>query len=266
VESAPYKIKPKNNPSLLFANTILSKENFPVTHGITNYHHGDFKIDQENSDFEQEKNLILMNQEKCDCYYKINAEHSDTIKIIEPDGQVHNIVSCDGLIYFNNGKLRKHNPLLIGITADCPMVIMTDVQTKADKRKGEKNFIAVIHSGLQGTLKNIIGKALDIIDDRGISPSQVKALVWPGICQKCYQVNYQEFSNYFCRDFLNPRGYLNLKGVVLTQLFQDRQFKRGVHDIILCDVCPHHTIQNGHYHYFSHRRGDLARNAVFAHF
>lgn len=66
-------------------------------------------------------------------------------------------------------------------TADCTPILLHD-------RKG--SLVAAIHSGREGTRKNIPGKTVKAIADNfGIYPEDLKAWIGAGICQRHYEVD-----------------------------------------------------------------------------
>ena len=77
----------------------------------------------------------------------------------------------------------------IGIrTADCIPVLLYDPVSSS---------IAAIHSGWKGTLNRISQKTiLKMRDTFGAEPENIRAIIGPGICRKCFQVG-EEVVNYF---------------------------------------------------------------------
>lgn len=73
------------------------------------------------------------------------------------------------------------NQFLLIRTADCTPILLHD-------RKG--SLVAAIHSGREGTRKNIAGKTVKAIADNfGIYPEDLKAWIGAGICQRHYEVD-----------------------------------------------------------------------------
>ena len=77
----------------------------------------------------------------------------------------------------------------IGVrTADCIPVLLYDPVKKA---------VAAIHSGWKGTLNRISQKTIFKMKDVfGTTPSDLKAVIGPGICRRCFQVG-EEVVNFF---------------------------------------------------------------------
>lgn len=77
----------------------------------------------------------------------------------------------------------------IGVrTADCIPVLLYDP---------EKEAVAAIHSGWKGTLNRISQKTIVKMQTRfGTRPENLKAVIGPGICRKCFQVG-EEVANLF---------------------------------------------------------------------
>ncbi len=69
----------------------------------------------------------------------------------------------------------------IGVrTADCIPVLLYDVVNEV---------VAAIHSGWKGTLKRIAQKTVQKMTEvYGAEPENIKAVIGPGICRKCFQV------------------------------------------------------------------------------
>ena len=77
----------------------------------------------------------------------------------------------------------------IGVrTADCIPVLLYDPKNAA---------VAAIHSGWKGTLNRISQKTIFKMKELfGTVPADLKAVIGPGICRKCFQVG-EEVVNYF---------------------------------------------------------------------
>ena len=77
----------------------------------------------------------------------------------------------------------------IGVrTADCIPVLLYDPKNAA---------VAAIHSGWKGTLNRISQKTIFKMKELfGTVPANLKAVIGPGICRKCFQVG-EEVVNYF---------------------------------------------------------------------
>ncbi|MCF0168418.1 MAG: peptidoglycan editing factor PgeF [Bacteroidales bacterium] len=78
---------------------------------------------------------------------------------------------------------------VIGVrTADCIPVLLYDPVTST---------VAAVHSGWKGTLNRISQKTImKMRDTFGSDPHDIRAVIGPGICSKCFQVG-EEVVNYF---------------------------------------------------------------------
>ena len=78
---------------------------------------------------------------------------------------------------------------VIGVrTADCIPVLLYDPVTST---------VAAVHSGWKGTLNRISQKTImKMRDTFGSDPHDIRAVIGPGICRKCFQVG-EEVVNYF---------------------------------------------------------------------
>jgi YfiH family protein len=92
------------------------------------------------------------------------------------------IKEADGLISNIPGQF-----LLIR-TADCSPILLWDE---------ERLVVCALHSGREGTRKNISGQAIhQLVHDYGCRPENLKAIIGPGICEQHYEVSpriYEEF-------------------------------------------------------------------------
>lgn len=66
------------------------------------------------------------------------------------------------------------------IMSDCPPVYLYDPKHQV---------IGLIHSGRQGTALNIVTNTINVMcGEFGCNPSNIKAVIGPHICEKCYEV------------------------------------------------------------------------------
>lgn len=91
----------------------------------------------------------------------------------EPPGEA--LKKCDG------SYTMEPLTVLAVLTADCLPIAL------ADEREG---FIAMVHAGWRGSLENIEAAALgELAREISFDPSQLKAVIGPGIGPCCYQVD-----------------------------------------------------------------------------
>ena len=97
------------------------------------------------------------------------------------------------------------NNFPIGVlTADCVPILISDK---------ENSIIAAIHAGWKGAYKDIIGKVIKFIVNRGYKPSELIAAVGPCISQNNYEVKYD-----FKKKFLKK----NYKNKIFFKIIKDK--------------------------------------------
>ncbi|MFB3844131.1 MAG: peptidoglycan editing factor PgeF [Candidatus Cloacimonadaceae bacterium] len=171
--------------------------------------------------------------------------HSDNVHVCSEDdcgagfGSHPQIEDCDALIS------DQPNQFLLIRTADCYPILLYDTKTQA---------IGAVHSGREGTRKNVTGKTVQAMCDTfQCSPSEIKVWVGAGICKRHYTVSSSVWEEFYqsCRHY-NPAltkedfPYLDLKGIILQQLYQAAILPQNVTSIPAC------TYEKDNY--FSYRR------------
>jgi len=109
------------------------------------------------------------------------------------------------------------NQYLLIRTADCTPVIFVDKQLRA---------VGAVHSGREGTRKNIAGKAVRLLgSEYGIAPTEILAWIGAGICQQHYPVaddvwyHYVESMQALGLDTsLQKKPFLNIRLSIFQQL------------------------------------------------
>lgn len=130
--------------------------------------------------------------------------------------------------------------LAVGVrTADCvPTVICAP----------DIGAVAAVHAGWRGTLGNIVSLTIERLAAMGAEPARMHAAVGAGICQNCYEVDPElasKFRNAGFGTFIDNshiKPHLDLKGINRRQLL-DSGLRSD--NIMLCDVCPRHTLADG---------------------
>jgi len=114
------------------------------------------------------------------------------------------IKGCDGIVTRKKG-------LVIGvITADCLPLVFYDPKNK---------ILAVVHAGYKGILKGIMQNLILKLKKMGADIKNLKMLVGPSICGKCYEVS-GELTREFKKEFtwissVNVgKSFLDLKKIV----------------------------------------------------
>jgi YfiH family protein len=160
-------------------------------------------------------------------------------------GNKPQIAIADGLI------TNIPNQFLLIRTADCTPVILMD---------SKQMVVAALHSGREGTRKNISGQAVKIMQEHfNCKPMDIVAYIGAGICHKHYQVSeniYNEYNNSLDEIGLSPATnlprYIDIRKGIFEQLIQAGVTFRNIENI--CDC----TFENEDYHSFrregSHNR------------
>lgn len=121
------------------------------------------------------------------------------------------IADCDALV------TNLPEQFLFIRTADCTPLLLYDEVTQS---------IGAVHSGREGTRKNVVAAAVKAMQDNySALPENIKAWVGAGICKRHYQVSEDIWSEFFqsCKSqnismFLADFPHLDIHGVVLQQL------------------------------------------------
>jgi YfiH family protein len=166
----------------------------------------------DHTDFSINKILILKN--RC-----VIAEqtHSNNVHVCsEKDSGAgfdeHSQVSdCDAIV------TGVPNQFLLIRTADCTPILLYD-----EKRK----CIGAVHSGREGTRKDITGHCIEVmINEYNSQPKDVKAWIGPGICNNHYKVSEEIWAEFYqsCKNsnfFIDESDFLfpDIQNVILQQL------------------------------------------------
>lgn len=68
---------------------------------------------------------------------------------------------------------------LVVLVADCVPILLVDQHRGA---------AAVVHAGRPGVLAGVVDASLDALADLGCDPHQIRAVVGPSVCPRCYEV------------------------------------------------------------------------------
>jgi polyphenol oxidase len=138
----------------------------------------------------------------------------------------------------------EHQFLLIR-TADCFPVLLYDQDARA---------VAAVHSGREGTRKNIARKAVQImVKHYGCQADNILAYIGAGICEQHYEVSEELFRTFnasleaesICPCNTNHR-FLNLRTTIFQQLIGAGLPFKNIENIQICTY--------EHPDYFSYRR------------
>ncbi len=179
--------------------------------------------------------------------------HSNRVHIIEDNAAQWNGVEGDAMA------TRVQGIALAVKTADCLPVLIADPAGKA---------VAAIHSGWKGTLSGILPSAIREMQRAfGSDPSQLMAVIGPGIRKCCYEVG-MEVADPFARKYpgccsaggFEGRGnkcMLDLCKVLEMQMDQEGIRAENRHDLGVCTCC-----NTGEF--FSHRAEGAAAGRMMS--
>ncbi len=199
-------------------------------------------------------NIVDKNRELFYNYFEAAKAEVCTVK------QVHGakVVVADKATWFEHEAdaivTNKRDLLLIINTADCLPILFHDKN---------KNVIAAAHAGWRGTVAKIANEVVvTMVNEFGSEPSDIIAVIGPGIAGNCYQVDEKTVQQFraagFPEQVYRPDaagGYYldNLKANEIT-LFESGLLKENIHSLNLCTHCDSGL-------FYSHRRDGRARGS-----
>jgi YfiH family protein len=159
--------------------------------------------------------------------------HSDLIRLCGEaeagagfDGKPQ-IATADGLVTATPGLY------LMIRTADCTPVLFSDLHNRA---------VAAVHSGREGSRRNIAGKAVRLLRERfGIMPGEITAQIGAGICPAHYEVSEELWDGFLlslrqqglCPDASRHR-HLNIRLAIFQQLIAEGIPFRNIEQDLAC--------------------------------
>ena len=125
------------------------------------------------------------------------------------------------------------NQFLLIRTADCTPVLLYEVSGKA---------VAAIHSGREGTRKNIVGKAVEVlVQHYGCERKDIVAYIGAGICEEHYEVSeeiYQEYIASIEAMGITPlptqNRHINVRCSIFQQLLHAGITFKNIENIHIC--------------------------------
>jgi len=122
---------------------------------------------------------------------------------------------------------KEKNIFLAIKTADCVPILIFDSILE---------IIAAVHSGREGTRKNIIRETLKIlIENFGSDPKNMMIKLGPSICEKYYEVDKNTFNTFVKSTGIEQQfPFLNIKKVLLHQLMKVGISKNNIENIDIC--------------------------------
>ena len=114
-----------------------------------------------------------------------------------------------GLVKGYDSVITRKKGLILGvITADCLPLVFYDPKNK---------ILAVAHAGYKGILEGIVQNLILKLKKMGADIKNLKMLVGPSICGKCYEVSgkvIEEFKKEFAWISSTNKSFLDLKKIV----------------------------------------------------
>lgn len=137
------------------------------------------------------------------------------------------------------------NQFLLIRTADCTPIILMD---------SVKMAVAALHSGREGTRKNIAAQGVKtLVQHFGSDPKDIVAHIGAGICHRHYEVSpviYEDYNRSLKEKGLNPdtslANHINIRKGIFEELLQAGLTFRNIENFHDC------TYENPNYH--SYRR------------
>jgi len=168
------------------------------------------------------ENLVYMKQIHSNCVKKINNSFINEIK------------DCDGLI------TSKRKIPLMTMAADCAPILIYD---------REKKVVSAIHSGREGTKKEIVKTTLELfVNEYGSKAKNIQVSVGPSIGKCCYEVGDEIAWDMDKRYIYQKKQgfYLDIKQMLNDQLLNFGIKQENIQISPVCTCCDKN--------YFSYRR------------
>lgn len=180
--------------------------------------------------------------------YTVSQTHSNIVRVCHE--KFKSGIEGDGLI--TNKKLTA-----IGVfTADCIPIFLFDIKNQ---------IISVVHSGWQGTYKEIVSEAINIfINKYNSSIEDLIVYIGPHNMSCCYEVGEdlkEKFSNHptFKGNFNIFNGNnLNMSECVKLSLKTKGVLEKNIHFIDYCTYC------SSDFKFYSYRRDNKSLNRIFS--
>ena len=179
--------------------------------------------------------------------------HTDNIRIVTEDDagkgliKESDIQDTDGLITNIKGI-----PLIV-FTADCVPILLFDPK---------KEVIAAIHSGWRGTVKEIGGKAVEMMKEHfGSEPKNIIAAIGPSLGECCFEFGKDDadcFPKEYHSKQNNDKVYIDLWAMNKDILISRGVLARNIDISNLCTVCNSDIF----YSYRTHRENTGRQSAV----
>ncbi len=169
--------------------------------------------------------------------------------------------SCNVAIATRYNRFYEDTDALITFERDVPIGIKTADCVPILVYAPDKQGIAAIHAGWKGTLGGIVDNVMDILEEKGVDPAQLKVAFGPSISKEVYEVSKdlaESFIDAGFGDYVSlhygqgEKPHIDLQGVNM-----ERFLRRGVRreNISLHSGCSYSSrLADGSPRYASHRR------------
>ncbi|MDE6549775.1 MAG: polyphenol oxidase family protein [Muribaculaceae bacterium] len=176
---------------------------------------------------------------------------------IIPD-QTH---SCNVAIADGYSRFYPDTDALITFERDVPIGVKTADCVPILVYAPDKQGIAAIHAGWKGTLGGIVDKVMDLLEENGVDPAQLKVAFGPSISKDVYEVSQELADSFkeagFGAYVYSPKGSKEKPHIDLQGVNMERFLRRGVkpENIKLHSGCSFSSkMDDGSPLYASHRR------------
>jgi len=172
--------------------------------------------------------------------------HSNLVRIVQKNNVGAGIDSKE--IPFADALITDKNNIFLAVkSADCVPIFMFDQV---------KKIIAAVHSGREGTRKNIISNTLkSMIIDFHCQPKNIFVKLGPAICEQCYSVDEITFNNFVDSTEINQKfPFLDIKKVLLKQISEFDIPNKNIENIKIC------TFENENY--YSYRKNGTSERQI----
>ena len=176
---------------------------------------------------------------------------------IIPD-QTH---SCNVAIADGYSRFYPDTDALITFERDVPIGVKTADCVPILVYAPDKQGIAAIHAGWKGTLGGIVDNVMDVLEENGVDPAQLKVAFGPSISKDVYEVSQELADGFIEAGFgayvYSPNGSKEKPHIDLQGVNMERFLRRGVkpENIKLHSGCSFSSkMDDGSPLYASHRR------------
>ena len=167
---------------------------------------------------------------------------------LEGQAEVTLVEKCDGFktLYGFDGAVTNQTNCTLAITvADCLPILL------ADKKSG---IIGISHAGWKGSAGKITTKVIEQMVSIGASKKDIVAVIGPGICKKCYEVDKEvadEFSPNLSTVSRDNKYFLDLVKANIDELRNS-----GITSVENLDIC---TFENTDRFFSARKEGQTGR-------